>query len=333
MTNIIHPRSIMLNFVLMEKGKQYSRALITFYLLVVYVLVQFIWWGYHMAQQSREIIEQHLAMPNLDPATVESLHKSLMAKYYMIGGEGSVFLIIMVVGILQVRKAFKKESELVARQKTFLHSVTHEFKSPVASLRLQIETLLKRNLSTEQQQQALSNALEDTDRLDQLLEKILVAARIDTSEVPLYPEKLNLTVKVQESINKLLRTYTHRDIKEHIDADVFVHMDPWACNSIINNLIENALIYSPKEEPIEVELKQESGKVLLRIKDHGPGIPMDERRKIFQKFYRMNTSTGYKGTGLGLYLVDYFIQKHKGTVIVKENTPKGSIFEVTLQTV
>ena len=317
----------------MEKSKQYSRALLTFYILVVYVLVQFLWWAYHMAEQSKEIIEQHLALPNLDAATVESLHKSLIAKYYMIGGEGSVFLIIMVVGILQVRKAFNKESELVARQKTFLHSVTHEFKSPVASLCLQIETLLKRNLSVEQQQQALGNALEDTDRLDQLLEKILVAARIDTRELPLYPEKLNLSVKVQDTITKLLRSHPNRDIKENLQKDVYVHIDPWACNSILNNLLENALIYSPKEEPIEVEVKQEGNKVVFSVKDHGPGIPMHERRKIFQKFYRMSTSTGYKGTGLGLYLVDYFIQKHNGTIIVKENNPKGSIFEVVLQTV
>ena len=101
----------------------------------------------------------------------------------------------------------------------------------------------------------------------------------------------------------------------------------------MNNLVENALIYSPKDRPVEVELKKNGSLTVLHIKDQGPGIPMDERRKIFQKFYRMSTSTGYKGTGLGLYLVDYFVKRHNGTLIVKENTPCGSIFEVVLETV
>jgi two-component system phosphate regulon sensor histidine kinase PhoR len=316
-----------------EKSKQYSRALLIFYILVIYVLVQFLWWAYHMAEQSREIYAQHLTIANLSDMDKEVLHRQLLAKYYMIMGEGSVFLLLMLVGIAQVRKAFKKESEFLARQKTFLHSVTHEFKSPVASLRLQIETLLKRNLTTEQQQQALSNALEDTDRLDQLLEKILVAARIDNGEVPMYPQDINLSETLKSDINKLLRTYQHRDIIEDIDDDIHANMDPWAFNSVINNLIENALIYSPKDKPVEVTLKKGQSKILLHVKDQGPGIPMEERKKIFQKFYRMSTSTGYKGTGLGLYLVDYFIKKHNGTIIVKDNSPNGTIFEVVLETV
>ncbi len=286
-----------------------------------------------MAEQSREIYTQHLSIPNLSDAAKEVLHRQLMSKYYMIMGEGSVFLLLMIIGIAQVRKAFRRESEFLARQKTFLHSVTHEFKSPVASLRLQIETLLKRNLSTEQQQLALGNALEDTDRLDQLLEKILVAARIDNGEVPIYTERLNLSESLKNGVNKLLRTYPHRDIIEHIEEGVYAQMDPWAFNSVVNNLVENALIYSPKDKPVEVSLKKEGNKTVLLVHDQGPGIPMDERKKIFQKFYRMSTSTGYKGTGLGLYLVEYFVKKHNGTIIVKENTPSGSIFEVTLETI
>ncbi len=286
-----------------------------------------------MAEQSREIYAQHLSIPNLSDLAKEALHRQLVAKYYMIMGEGSVFLLLMLIGIAQVRKAFKKESELLARQKTFLHSVTHEFKSPVASLRLQIETLLKRNLSAEQQQLALSNALEETDRLDQLLEKILMAARIDNGEVPIYPERINISEALRNGINKLLRAHPHRDIIEDIESGIYAKVDLWAFNSVVNNLVENALIYSPKDKPVTVELKKNENKTILYIKDQGLGIPMDERRKIFQKFYRMGSSTGYKGTGLGLYLVDYFVKKHNGTLIVKENIPCGSIFEVVLETV
>ncbi len=285
-----------------------------------------------MSEQSREIYTQHLAVLNLDDATREALHRQLIGKYYMIMGEGSVFLLLMLIGIAQVRKAFKKESEFIERQKTFLHSVTHEFKSPVASLRLQLETLLKRNLSPEQQKEALNNAMEETDRLDRLSEKILITSRITNGEVPIYPEDLNLSELLTITINKLLRAYPHRDIIEDIDENIRAKMDPWAFNSIVNNLLENALIYSPKDKPVEVSLKKAGNKTILLVKDQGPGIPMEERKKIFQKFYRMSTSTSYKGTGLGLYLVDYLIKKHNGTIAVKENSPQGSIFEVTLHT-
>lgn len=309
----------------MNPKKQFSRALLPFYVLVIYVLVQFFWWSYHMAQQSNMIYKQQLA---LNSDNILALKTQLQAKYYMIVGEGSVFLGLMLLGIFQVRKAFKKESELLARQKTFLHSITHEFKSPIASLRLQIETLLKRNLPTDMQQQALNNALEDTDRLDQLLEKILVAARIDNKELPIYPENLNISEKIKETITQVNRAYPARKIEQNISPNVYSYVDAWALSSITTNLIENALLYSAQDKTVAIELAQKGNNAVLEIKDLGVGIPADERKKVFEKFYRLNSTS--KGTGLGLYLVDYFVKKHKGQITIKDNTPQGSIFEVVL---
>jgi len=278
-----------------------------------------------MAQQSNMIYKQQLA---LNSDNILALKTQLQAKYYMIVGEGSVFLGLMLLGIFQVRKAFKKESELLARQKTFLHSITHEFKSPIASLRLQIETLLKRNLPTDMQQQALNNALEDTDRLDQLLEKILVAARIDNKELPIYPENLNISEKIKETITQVNRAYPARKIEQNISPNVYSYVDAWALSSITTNLIENALLYSAQDKTVAIELAQKGNNAVLEIKDLGVGIPADERKKVFEKFYRLNSTS--KGTGLGLYLVDYFVKKHKGQITIKDNTPQGSIFEVVL---
>ncbi|HXB13459.1 MAG TPA: HAMP domain-containing sensor histidine kinase [Bacteroidia bacterium] len=315
----------------MSQAKQYPRALLPFYVLVIYVLVQFFWWSYLMVDQTKTIHEQQIVMSANDLGKQAKLQGELQRKWFMIAGEGSVFLALMLLGIFQVRKAFKKEGELLSRQKTFLHSVTHEFKSPVASLRLQIETLLKRNLSNEQQQTALSNALEDTDRLDQLLEKILIAARIDNGELPVYPENLNISLKLRDSIEKIKRAHPDRTIEQNIDENVYAYIDAWAFTSITTNLLENALLYSPKEKAVSVGLTHKNNHIALTIADLGAGIPAEERRKIFQKFYRLSSSSGYKGTGLGLYLVDYFIKKHKGSITVKENTQQGSIFEVVLQ--
>lgn len=312
----------------MKSNKLYSRALLPFYILVIYVLMQFFWWSYLMVDQTKTIYEQQMTMTPNDATKHAVLQKELERKRVMIAGEGSVFLVLMLVGIFQVRKAFRKEAQLLARQKTFLHSVTHEFKSPIASLRLQLETLLKRNLTGEQQHLALNNALEDTDRLDQLSEKILIAARIDNGELPLHRESLNLTEKVKDAVSQVSRSNPGRKIEQNVAENVYSYMDAWAFTSIVTNLLENALLYSPKEASIEISLEEVSNGVVLRVKDKGEGIPADEKQKIFQKFYRLNTNS--KGTGLGLYLVDYLVRKHEGTITVKENSPKGSIFEVNL---
>jgi signal transduction histidine kinase len=311
----------------MKQKKQFSGALLPFYVLVIYVVVQFLWWSYLMVNQTNTIYSQQIAMSN-DATKQALLNAELHRKWIMIAGEGSVFLVLMLIGIFQVRKTFRKESELLARQKTFLHSVTHEFKSPIASLRLQIETLLKRNLPADLQQQALNNALEDTDRLDALSEKMLMAARIDNGELPLYPEDIDLSLKLEEIIAQISRTYPNRKIEQNIEPTIHINGDNWAITSIITNLVENAMLYSAQDKIVTVVLSKKGNNVELTVKDEGEGIPAGERKNIFQKFYRLNSNT--KGTGLGLYLVNYFVKKHNGTITVKENSPQGSIFEVVL---
>lgn len=318
----------------MAKNKQRSGALFTFYVLVIYVVAQFLSWAHLMIDQSREIhnLKMQWLEPNASPAAKQIaqdvLQKELMGKYYMVAGEGIVFLGILAFGVIMVRRAFKKESELIAKQKTFLHSVTHEFKSPVASMRLQLETLQKRSLSHDQQQQALANAIDDTDRLDKLIEKILMAARIDNRQLPLHAEHLNLSGKLKEVIEQIKRSYPQREIITHIPDNIFLRIDPWALESIVTNLVENALLYSAATKPVEVILAAENNAVRLSVKDEGMGIADDERAKIFQKFYRSDATQGYKGTGLGLFLTDYFVKAHNGTIEIKNNKPEGSIFQI-----
>jgi len=310
-------------------NKHRSTGLLIFYVLVIYVAAQFFSWAFFMIHQSQEIYNGKMA---LLPANQDILRKELLGKYYMVAGEGSVFLVILVLGVIIIRRSFRKETQLVAKQKTFLHSVTHEFKSPVASMRLQLETLQKRSLTPEQQQQALSNAIDDTDRLDKLIEKILMAARIDSGEISIHVEFINLSEKLKEVIEQVNRSYPQRSVVTNIQDNVPLNIDPWALNSIVTNLMENAFIYSQADKKVEVNLTTDANMVRLLVKDYGVGIPNDEKKKILQKFYRSDATQGYKGTGLGLFLVDYFVKAHKGNIEVRDNKPQGSIFEITFQT-
>jgi len=288
-----------------------------------------------MVDQSHEIFNRKLELISAFSSPADSkikqdlLRHEMVQKWYMVAGEGSVFLVILILGVIMVRRSFRKEAELMEKQRTFLHSITHEFKSPVASLRLQLETLQKRSLTAEQQQKALGNAIDDTERLDKLIEKILMAARIDSGELSNMTEFVNLSEKLKELIEQITRSYPRRNVVTNIQNDVFLHIDPWALNSIVSNLMENAFLYSAADKTVVVNLKWEGNIITLSVKDQGLGIPEKEKKNIFKKFYRSDATQGYKGTGLGLFLVDYFVKVHNGTIAVKDNTPEGSIFEIS----
>lgn len=311
-------------------------SLIGFYLLLVYVLLQFVWWSYLMLELNTEITRLKSEVVLLKSGSVEEtlkaekeLHSVLNKKRFMIIGEGSVFLIILLFGIVRVRKTFQKETQLALQQSNFLLSVTHELKSPIASARLQLETLLIRDIDKAKQREILVNAISDTDRLNALVENILVAAQIDKSNFVLHRQ----TVNVSQYITQLLaRPGIAGDHKLHsvIQPDIFMEIDNINFASIVLNLIDNACKYSSAGSKITVELKKTDRKIYLNVMDEGKGISDEEKKRVFEKFYRVGdekTRTS-KGTGLGLYIVNYLVQQHGGTIKILDNKPKGVIFVI-----
>src|SRR3972149_4558192 len=144
------------------------RPLFWFYLLVAYVIVQFFWWSYSMVKLNNEIyyLKTELNLlkgESLDDVVVNGnkLNEKLHKRWIMISGEGLVFIGILFSGIFQIRKTFKREEDLSKQQQNFLLSVTHELKSPIASTKLQLQTLQKHELSREKQKEILANAISD----------------------------------------------------------------------------------------------------------------------------------------------------------------------------
>jgi two-component system phosphate regulon sensor histidine kinase PhoR len=317
-----------------------SRPLFLFYILVAYVLVQFAWWGYLMIEQNNEIYQLkseinllHHEDPQLVIEKGNELEKKLHHKWIMIAGEGMVFILLLAFAFMRVRNTFNKEAELAAQQKNFLLSVTHELKSPIASVKLALETLLKRDLEKEKQKELLSNAISDSDRLNKLVENMLLAAKIDNSTFELYKENVNLSEYMEEGIKQTTQLFSPKQkISLDIQPNIFFDIDKTIFPSIFLNLFENAVKYSPEDSMIKIILKEEGNGVVLSISDEGVGISEEEKQKIFQKFYRVGSEEirKTKGTGLGLYIVKTLVEKHNGTILVKNNSPKGTIFEVIL---
>jgi two-component system phosphate regulon sensor histidine kinase PhoR len=304
-----------------------SRPLLFFYILVIYVLLQFSWWAYLLIDLNKAVYGgPSVIMPQNDASTFEQ-------KWKMVAGEGIVFLAILVFGIYKTRQAFQKEFALARQQRNFLLSITHEFKSPLAAIKLGLQTIQKRNLDGEQMSRVVTAAISETDRINMLLEDTLMAARIESKNFELSLEVVDFSDCCSSVIqHKQTEWMGRRKINARIADDIRVKGDPLALTSILVNLMDNADKYSPKGMPIHVDLVRDNKDLLLTVSDFGSGIPPAERSAVFRKFYRLGNEETRRttGTGLGLYIVKNLVDLHKGKVSVSDNQPSGAVFKVTL---
>ncbi|MFN5459737.1 MAG: sensor histidine kinase [Bacteroidota bacterium] len=311
------------------------KTLLPFYILVAYIALQFVWWTYLLSSMSSEITVQKqsiLRYKHSDEASYQIAVSELKNKQHrriiMIGTEGSVFLALLIFGIYRVKRSFEKENEIIQQQKNFMLSVTHELKTPLAAIKLNLQTLMKRNLEKDKQHLILEGSILETDRLNQMIENVLVASRMENAEVKFYPEKINIGNYVLDFFENNISS--ERIIIE-VEKEVWVNADKHlALPSLLTNLTENALKYS--EDQIKIIVGTENYRAFISVYDRGKGIPQNERSKIFEKFYRVGNedTRSTKGTGLGLFIVKYIVEKCNWEITVNENSPQGSIFKVYL---
>lgn len=310
------------------------------YFLGFYVLAQFCWWAYNLVNLNAEIYQLKLdyltATENFGPEyqiLKAQLDQKLSLRIWMVLGEGAVFMFILTMGFWAVRRSIAKEFAVAEQQKNFLLSITHELKSPLAAIKLQLQTLHTRKLEDSKREAIYSRALNDTDRLEKLVESLLLVNKVESGGLPLHLKARDLTKFVGDQ----LRTSFPQEMENgtiHFNSTEIlqVEMDEMAMQSILVNLIGNALKYG-EGSLVEVGVATgESGQIELTIADQGGGIPDNEKERVFDRFYRRGNEEirQTKGTGIGLYLVKLLVEKHKGQVRVTDNMPKGSRFTVTL---
>lgn len=285
--------------------------------LIVYVFLQFIWWGNLLIRLSGKI-----AISDSD----------YQRRIWMIIGEGSVFMILLFLGILKMRKVILKEIALTQRQSNFLLSVTHELKTPISSIKLFLQTLLKRELPEDKKTELLKKAMDENERLSLLIDNILHASRVENKSLQAVNSDVDFSALVQSVIDRFHKRYLHDFISLEQPNHVRIHGDAFILEMILVNLLENACKYAGIDANIGVYVRQEHQQLIFGVKDEGPGIPAHERNAIFYKFYRLgNEETRQKqGSGLGLFIAAEFAQLQGAVISCKENIPKGTIFEVTL---
>ena len=287
-------------------------------LLFTYILAQLGWWAFLITKLTNVVYADN---PKLDQ------------RVWMVWGEGLVFALLLFIGFIFTYKAYLKELYLARQQKNFLLSVTHELKTPVASLKLLIETLQARELNEEQKKLFLNNALSDTDRLNVLIENILQSAHMDSGNFPIHKTKINVSKLIKDNL-KSMETSIGKNHRFHleINPEIFAEADQQAIISILINLVDNAVKYSPKDAEISVKLVSTSNTFQLIVLDQGQGIKKEDRKKIFEKFIRIQNeeTRSTKGTGLGLYIVSNLVNSHHGKIDVSDNSPCGSVFMIEI---
>ena len=251
-------------------------------------MVQFAWWLY--------LIFRLYNQTYADSA-------QLSHKVWMLVGEGSVFLIILLGGVYMIRRALKREREINELQQNFLQSVSHELKTPLSSVGLFLETLKKRELSDEKREDIYDRSLSEVKRLNHLISDILTARNIESENYFVHKEKVSLDKYLEEKVRTIEQTLM-KDFKVNLETQAAeVELDVEALDSITYNLIENSCKYSPPGSVIDIKLFKRDNHTILQFADQGIGLDAKAKEKVFDKFYRVeNESTRKsKGTGLGLY--------------------------------
>jgi two-component system phosphate regulon sensor histidine kinase PhoR len=318
------------------------------YGVIAYMILAFAWWAILLFVKNRDAFHAKRDLLRLGlaaagevssneaffahPSYLE-LYRAYRSQEWMIAGEVAVFTLTLIIGVWLINRGYNKEMLAAQQRRNFLLSITHELKSPIASIRLVLETLLQRRLNDGQIEKLTSSGIKETERLNELVNDLLLSAKLESAYQP-YLERFDLGELLADIVQKLREKYP----EAHITLDVakntvpFFDGDKTGMTSVVLNLLENAVKYSFDEPEIAVSLRRRNGALHLEVADQGIGIDDREKKKIFAKFYRVGNedTRKTKGTGLGLYIVDQIVKAHRGSISVLDNQPRGVVFHIKL---
>ncbi|HEX8924787.1 MAG TPA: HAMP domain-containing sensor histidine kinase [Terriglobales bacterium] len=248
---------------------------------------------------------------------------------------GVIFFAFIIGGLVLNTIFLVREVRRNEQHDSFINAVTHELKTPIASLRLYLETLQSRPVDYKQREQFYRIMHDDTDRLLNTVEMVLKAAQLGQKAGKNFrPVRLGTIAKECVEIARVRHHLPNAiTYSERLREGAIVYGDAEELRSAISNLLDNAVRYTPKDPNIRVELVQDGDSYDLRVIDNGVGIPAGEQKRIFRRFYRVQhrVKSHVKGTGLGLFIVRSVARRHGGDAFAQsEGTDMGSTFTLRL---
>lgn len=317
--------------------RKLRRVTVIYWVLLLYIVAALVWWYYSLELQSRE-------MYALKKAGIETLSKDTAIyrqRLFQIEdqrrrdtvkhqSEGLTFLLLITVGAVFIYRAVRRQFRVQQQQQNFIMAVTHELKTPIAVSRLNLETMQKHQLPEEKQSKLVKMTLQETLRLDTLINNILLSSQLEANAYQMQYDAVDLSKLVCDVVTAFKARYPDREVAVDVAKELRINGDSVLLNLLVSNLLENAHKYSPKPKPISLSLQHAGNHIQLQVADEGAGIEADERERVFQKFYRIGNEATRKakGTGLGLWLCRKIVQDHRATIRIADHNPTGSIFIV-----
>jgi signal transduction histidine kinase len=250
--------------------------------------------------------------------------------------EGSVFAIVIISGVLYVFLALRKQLAFEKQQSNFLSAVSHELKTPLTSLRMGFDTINSSKLTEDQHREISSFIVEDINRLDKLIQRLLNAREYGRKTRKKDVTPSNISSVVKDEIVRLQKEVADKKIitiNTEIEDGIFSRISFDQLELVISNLVENSIKFSNSNSIVKVKLISEKSNLKLLVADSGVGFDKKEKKKIFRRFYRIGSENirNSTGSGLGLYLAKEIVQNNSGKIVAhSDGLNQGSTFTVTL---
>lgn len=246
--------------------------------------------------------------------------------------QGLLLLAVILAGVYALFIFWRRQSRLYQQQREFITQVTHELKSPLASIKLHLETIRLRRLPPERLDSFVDTMLDDTRRLHSQIDNLLLAARIEQRRRPAEQRVIDLAAFIERYLDdNQERLPPGTRLEARLEPELKAAVEPDELATVLRNLLENAVLYSPGVPEMELALKRNGKWAELSLKDQGRGLEQSQLRKIFNRFYRVEQpNERVRGTGLGLYIVQSVIRDCGGTVQAASDGP-GTGCTITLQ--
>ena len=309
-----------------------NRLRALFHPILVFIGVQIAWiglmivWVYWYFENRQNLAEFTKKLP---PELLESDFNWIVLL------EGGVLMLVILAGVYVIFVYWNKQSRLYQLQSNFISSVSHELKSPLASIQLYLETLKYQKVSSEEAQDFVETMLSDTERLSDLIDNILESSKSDPQSMQSQFSSVDIVSFLQETIAHHQKLFEDKQcvIQLKFNDYVKVSIDGRAMRMVFNNLIANALRYSPAGTVLTIAVRRDQKFCIIDFIDQGFGFDKKELKKVFKKFYRVQNqeTQNIEGAGLGLYISRQIIKNHKGKInVFSEGRGKGTHFMLSL---
>ncbi|HET7118648.1 MAG TPA: ATP-binding protein [Hanamia sp.] len=308
---------------------------IFYWFLLIYILAALTFWYIALKKQNTEIFLYRMEMAGVNETghvqKVKKIESERQRKITQYDSEAITFLLLLIAGAFFIFRLIRRQLLQSHQQQNFMMAITHELKTPIAITKLNLETMQIRKLDPVQQKKLIQSTIEEAIRLNTLCNNMLLMSQIDAGGYTLANEKFDLATFVGDSTEDFITRFPDRKIEMELKDEIMITGDRLLLQLAINNLLDNAIKYSGKDDVVLVKVFQKQRNIFLQVIDEGKGVTARERGKIFEKYFR-GAQMQAKGTGLGLYLTREIVKQHHGDIRMTNNVPKGCVFEIRFKT-